>query len=62
MDLKDISPLAILLVKDGSRGDKLVFKYPYCYSSFSCDDVLDTYEGKLRLLNNLEILICFFPY
>lgn len=25
------APLALLLAKDGSRGDKLLFKYPYCY-------------------------------
>lgn len=29
MDL-DPKPIAILLVKEGSRGDKLLFKYPYC--------------------------------
>ena len=27
----NLTPLSMLLVKDGSRGDKLLFKYPYCF-------------------------------
>ena len=38
----DISPIAIILVKNGSGGDKLLFKYPFS------DEVIESIsKGKI---------------
>ena len=29
MSLVDMNPLAVILVKNGSKGDQLLFKYPF---------------------------------
>ena len=47
MDDSNPAPLAILLVKDGSRGDKLLYKFPYCDDGENAEGTLEQYEGEL---------------
>lgn len=50
MDIDPV-PAAILLVKDGSRGDGLLFKYPYCFHYNEYLPLSSDREDNGKLLN-----------